>query len=94
MLWDFKKAITRSSTLALSVVVTIFAFVPENVFSAIHTFLEKFFCSFDTFQEAFSNSIGADTCWEDMDDSELEEWIETLENQYQELSMLEVSIEE
>lgn len=47
MPWDFKIALKRSSTLALSVVVTIFAFVPESMFSAIHTFLDKFVCSFD-----------------------------------------------
>lgn len=47
MFWDFNKAIKRSSTWALSFVVTIFAFVPENVFSYVHTFLEKFVCSFD-----------------------------------------------
>lgn len=47
MFWDFKEAIKCCSAWALSVVVTIFSFVPENAFSAFHTFLEKFVCSFD-----------------------------------------------
>ena len=47
MFWDFKKAAKCSSAWALSFVVTVFAFVPENAFSAIHTFLEKFVCSFE-----------------------------------------------
>lgn len=47
MLWDFRSAVKRSYTWALSFVVTIFAFVPENVFSTNHTFLEKFVCSFE-----------------------------------------------
>lgn len=47
MLWDFKKALKCSCTWALSFVVTVFAFVPEDVFSVSHTFLEKFVCSFN-----------------------------------------------
>lgn len=62
MLWDFKTALKRSSTLALSVVVTIFAFVPENVFSEIHTFLEKFFCSFDIVCQYWSASAVCIVC--------------------------------
>lgn len=62
MLWDFKIALKRSSTWALSIVVTIFAFVPENVFSVIHTFLEKFFCSFDIVCKYWSASAVCIVC--------------------------------
>lgn len=62
MPWDFKIALTRSTTWALSVVVTIFAFVPEGVFLAIHTFLEKFVCSFDIVCKYCSESAVCIVC--------------------------------
>ena len=62
MLWDFKTALLRSTTWALSIVVTIFAFVPENVFSEIHTFLEKFVCTFDIVCQYWSASAVCIVC--------------------------------
>ena len=62
MFWDFKKAAKCSSAWALSFVVTVFAFVPENAFSVIHTFLEKFVCSFDIVCKYCSSSSVCIVC--------------------------------
>lgn len=53
-----------------------------------------FFSSYEEFQEDFSSNVGIDTRWEDMDDSDLEEWVNTLKEQFDGVTMLCFSLDE